>query len=263
MGIVADIADRLNSQIVPAQDHSKDAKPEAQKAPVSSGVLANGFGMVAKGSEQAAAIAVENFVSYDRARGRDWEINSQYQQHAVDVAKANYETQLLAKKVGEAMGDPADQTTHVDYAKYLLDQAKDPQARLARSAKQQAHPLQAVERKFTAANEKNESVKEAFANSQAGLVDKETTAAERGKAGRALLEAKNEFNLRAEQNKDLWKHALEVAKLDSQLRPYDGEVKDDLAACQDGFNKASEQVNEVGEATSNLTWFGDEGPSRP
>ncbi|GMO22101.1 hypothetical protein [Bradyrhizobium sp. TM233] len=251
MGIVSDIADKLNSQIVSAQDQSKDAKPEARKAPVSSGVLADGFGAVAKGSEQAAAIAVENFVSYDRAPGRDWEINSQYQQHAVAVAKANYETQLLAKKVGEAIGDPADQTVHVDYAKYLLEQAKDPQARLARSAKQQAQPMQAVERKFGAANKKNESVKEDFANSQAGLLDREVTEADLGKADRALLAAKNDFNLRAEQNKDLWKHALEVAKLDSQLRPYAGEVRQDLAACQDGFSEASKRVNEVVEATSN------------
>ncbi|QOZ76337.1 hypothetical protein XH83_13295 [Bradyrhizobium sp. CCBAU 53351] len=260
MGIVADIAERLNSQIVSAQDQSKDAKPEAQKPPVSSGLLASGIGAAATKSERAAAIAVENFVSYDRTPGRDWQINSQYQQHAVDVAEANYETQLFAKKVGEALGDRTDQTVHVDYAKYLLEQAKDPKVRLAVSAERQAQPIQEAEQKFTVA--KNKNVKEAFTKTPAGLLDREATKAERDLATGSLLAAKNEFNLRAEQNKDLWKHALEVAKLDSQRRPYAGEVKDDLAACQDGFKAASQKLEEVVKATANLP-YGDDEQLRP
>ncbi|PDT90804.1 hypothetical protein CO669_07460 [Bradyrhizobium sp. Y36] len=263
MGIVADIANRLNSQIVSAQDQSQDAKPKANKPPTSSGVLADGFGVVAKGSEKAAVSAVENFVSYDRITDRDWEINSQYQQHAVDVAKANYETQLFAKKVGEALGDPDDQTIHVDYAKYLLDQAKDPKARLAGSAERQAEATHATEQKFDDAYARNEKVKRDFENSQAGLLGRKVTRADLGEAGKALLAAKNEFNLRAEQEKESWAHALELAKLDSRLRPNDGDVIQDLAACQQGLKKASQQVEKVIEVTSNLTWYADGNPSRP
>lgn len=260
MGIVADIADRLNSQIVSAQDHSKDAKPEAQKAPVSSGVLAAGVGMAAKDSEKAAVSAVENFVSYDRVRGKDSNINSQYQQHAIGVAEANYATQLFAKEVGA--GDPADLALHADYAKYLLEQAKDPKARLAGSAERQAEPTKAAEQKFNDANARNEQVKKDFKNSQAHLLDRKVTQADRGEAGKALLAAKNEFNLRAEQEKEAWARALEIAKFDSQLRPNSGEVSQDVAACQVGLKIASQQVEKVTEVTSNLTWYAD-GPSRP